>query len=144
VTRHPLVVGPRAKHRHFAGVALPDAAGIDAFESVSEVVCLLLFLVSLPIWIYAFLHALGRTTRGDDIAVGSWVFLKPSAPADVRHHLLGATGISVALAAATCWANPFAVLVPMLHLGFAALWGARYGTYPRRKAKAPAVKGGRR
>jgi hypothetical protein len=112
---------------------------IDGLYTVVSGVCVALFLASLPIWIYAFLRALRRTTEGDEISVGSWVFLTPSAPADVRRRLLGATVASVAVAAIVCWSNPFAVLVPMLHLGLAALWGARYGTYPSR-----VVKGGRR
>ena len=112
---------------------------IDGLYTVVSGVCVALFLASLPIWIYAFLRALRRTTEGDEISVGSWVFLTPSAPADVRRRLLGATVASVAVDAIVCWSNPFAVLVPMLHLGLAALWGARYGTYPSR-----VVKGGRR
>jgi hypothetical protein len=112
---------------------------IDGLYTVVSGVCVALFLASLPIWIYAFLRALRRTTEGDEISVGSWVFLTPSAPADVRRRLLGATVASVAVATIVCWSNPFAVLVPMLHLGLAALWGARYGTYPSR-----VVKGGRR
>jgi len=84
-----------------------------------------------------------RSSRGDDVGVGSWVFLAPSAPKNVRRHLLGATGICVVLALATAWENPFGVLVPMLQLGFAALWGARHGVYPPRRPAAVA-KGARR
>jgi hypothetical protein len=127
----------------FALVAIPDALGVDALDTPAAVVCLGLFLASLPIWIYAFGLALVRSTRGDDIAVSSWVFLAGSAPAEVRRTLLGATGASVVLAAATAFADPFAVLVPMLHLGLAALWGSRHGVYPPRREPAP-VKGGRR
>jgi hypothetical protein len=47
------------------------------------------------------------------------------------------------LGLATAWANPFSVLVPMLSLGFAALWGARHGIYPPRPAPV-AAKGVRR
>jgi hypothetical protein len=125
----------------FAVVAGLDAVGVSAIDTVANTVSLVLFLVSLPIWLYSFGLALVRSARGDDIAVGSWVFLKPSAPANVRHQLLGATGVCILVAAATAWANPFSVLVPMLQLGFAALWGARYGVYPARKA-TPA-RGGR-
>ena len=127
----------------FAAVTIPDAAGWHDLGTVAAVVSLGLFLASLPIWIYAFGLVLVRSTRGDDIAVGSWVFLKPSAPKDVRHHLLGATGVCVVLALATAWENPFAVLVPMLQLGFCALWGARHGVYPARRLPAVA-KGVRR
>ena len=128
----------------FALVAIPDAFGLTALETPAAVVSLGLFLISLPIWIYSFGHVLVRSTRGDDIAVMSWVFLAgKTAPTDVKRHLLGATAVSVVLGLATAWANPFSVLVPMLSLGFAALWGARYGTYPARPEPVT-VKGGRR
>ena len=127
-------------------VAVPFSLGLDAFEVPAVVVSLALFFVSLPIWIYAFGLALVRSTRGDDIAVSSWVFLSGSAPADVRKHLLGATLASVVSGLATAWANAFGVLVPMLQLGFCALWGARHGTYPARRVTPDPriVRGGRR
>jgi hypothetical protein len=135
----------------FAIVSVLDAVGVDAFDTVAAALDLGLFLVSLPMWIYAFGLVLVRSTRGDDIAVGSWVFLAGSAPSDVRRHLMGATMASIVVAGATAWANPFAVLVPMLHLGFCALWGARHGTYPPRRdvpaartGAAATTKGGRR
>ena len=120
----------------FAIVSGLDTAGLHVMNTPATVVSVTLFLASLPMWIYAFGLVLVRSTRGDDIAVGSWVFLKPSAPNDVRHHLLGAAATCVAVALATAWANPFSVLVPMLQLGCAALWGARHGVYPARGAPA--------
>ncbi len=143
----PIVIASWVTLAIFAAVAIPDALGVHALETTAAVVSLGLFLASLPIWLYSFGLVLVRSTRGDDIAVGSWVFLAPSAPRDVRWHLLGATGISVVVGVATAWANPFSVLVPMLHLGFAALWGARHGTYPPRRVPTPAkgpAKGARR
>ena len=50
----------------------------------------------------------------------------------MRRRLLGALGVSVVLALATAWANPFAVLEPMLPLALVGLWGARYGDVPAR------------
>ena len=143
MTGKAIVVASWATLGVFAAVSIPDALGVDAMNAVAATVCLVLFLASIPIWLYAFGLVLVRSARGDDIAVGSWVFLKPSAPADVRRHLLGATGVCILLAFATAWADPFSVLVPMLQLGFAALWGARHGTYPARPTAAIA-KGGRR
>ncbi len=127
----------------FSIVAIADAAGLHALNTPATVVSVSLFLVSLPIWIYAFGLALVRSARGDDIAVASWVFLTPSAPKEIRRQLLGSTGICIVVALATAWANPFSVLVPMLPLGFAALWGARHGVYPARRPPA-VVKGARR
>ena len=127
----------------FSIVAIADALGLHALNTPATVVSVSLFLASLPIWIYAFGLALVRSARGDDIAVASWVFLTPSAPKEIRLQLLGATGICVVVALATAWANPFSVLVPMLPLGLAALWGARHGVYPARRPPA-VVKGARR
>lgn len=127
----------------FAVATAPVALGVDALDGVAVATSLTLFLASLPIWLYAFGRAIVRSAQGDEIAVASWVFLTPSAPREVRRSLLGATVAGVAVAAATAYANPFSVLVPMLPLGFAALWGARHGTYPPRRTPATA-KGGRR
>lgn len=125
----------------FTLVAGPDAVGLHFMNTPATVTSVTLFLASIPIWLYSFGLVLVRSTRGDDIAVGSWVFLKPSAPKDVRRHLLGASAACVAIALATAWANPFSVLVPMLQLGFAALWGARHGTYPQRRMPAASTGG---
>jgi hypothetical protein len=106
---------------------------IDAFDPIAVGVCLVLFLVSLPVWLYALGAAITRSARGDEIAVASLFFLQGSAPADVQKRLLGAFAVSVAVAFATAWFNPFAVLVPMLPLGLTGLWGARHGTFPPRR-----------
>ena len=126
-----------------AVVAIPNALGLHALDTPTDVVCLAVFFVSLPVWFYAFGLAIVRSARGDEIAVSSWVFLAGSAPADVRKHLLGATAVGVLLWV-TAWANPFIVLVSLYPLGMAALWGARHGTFPARKIAAPAARGGRR
>jgi hypothetical protein len=143
VTGKAIVVASWSTLAAFAVVAIPDALGVHALNTPATILSVGLFLVSLPSWIYAFGLALVRSTRGDDIAVASWVFLTPSAPKEIRRHLLGATAVCVVLALATGWANPFGVLVPMLQLGCAALWGARHGVYPARPAPA-VVKGARR
>jgi hypothetical protein len=124
-------------------VAVPFALGLDAFEGAAVAVSLGLFLVSLPVWIYAFLRAVGRTAAGDEIQVASLFFLSGSAPRRVRVHLLGATVACIAIVAATAAANPFGVLVPMLPLGGAGLWGAIHGTYPPRASRG-GQRGGRR
>jgi hypothetical protein len=143
VTGKAIVVASWSTLAVFALVAIPDALGVHALNTPATILSVVLFAASLPIWIYAFGLALVRSTRGDDIAVASWVFLTPSAPKEIRRHLLGATAVCVALALTTGWANPFGVLVPMLQLGCAALWGARHGVYPARRAPA-VVKGARR
>jgi hypothetical protein len=127
----------------FAAAVVPDALGVHALDTVAVVVSLALFLGSLPIWLYAYGLAVTRTARGDDITVSSLFFLSQSAPRDVRRQLLGAVLLCLVIAAATAVANPFSVLVPMLPLGLAGLWGARHGVYPPRPA-TPKKTGGRR
>jgi hypothetical protein len=143
VTGKGIVIASWASLAVFALFAIPDALGLRALDIAAALVSLGLFLISLGIWIYAFGVVLVRSTRGDDIVVSSWVFLTGSAPSNVRKQLMWAVVVSIVLGLATAWANPFGVLVPMLPLGFAALWGARYGTYPPRRSPAVA-KGGRR
>jgi hypothetical protein len=143
VTGRAIVVVSWSTLAVFAIVAVGDAVGIHALNTAAAYLSVGLFLASLPIWIYAFGLALVRSSRGDDIAVASWVFLTPSAPKEQRRHLLGATGVCVVVALATAWADPFSVLVPMFPLGCAALWGARHGVYPARRMSA-VVKGARR
>ena len=122
----------------FAATVIPDAFGLKAFDDVAAGVALTLFLASLPIWFYGFGLAVVRSSRGDDIGVGGLYFLSGSAPTDVRRWLLGALGISVVLAFGTAWANPFAVLEPMLPLALVGLWAARHGEFPvRTDVRAP-------
>lgn len=123
----------------FAATAVPAALGVDALVGAAAGVALGLFLVSLPVWLYALALAAVRTARGDDIAVSSLFLVQGTAPRDVRRSLLGSVAASVALAAATAAAQPFGVLVPMLPLGFCGLWGARHGTYPPRRMPGPAT-----
>ncbi|MGQ0824013.1 MAG: hypothetical protein ACT4OX_03095 [Actinomycetota bacterium] len=117
----------------FVFVAFPDLLGVDAFEDSAVGVSATLFLASLPVWIAALVLAVVRSARGDEIAVTSLFFLSGSAPVILRSHLLRAIAASVVVAAVTCAANPAAVLVPMLPLGLAGLWGARHGTFPARQ-----------
>jgi hypothetical protein len=117
-----------------AVATIPEALGLDAWTPIGVVVCLSLFLASIPVWVYALGLAMVRSARGDDIVVSSLFFLTGSAPSQVRRHLLGATAASVVVAVAVAYAEPFAILVPMLPLGLAGLWGARHGTFPPRKA----------
>ena len=117
---------------------VPDAVGVSAFDDLSAIVALALFLVSVPIWLYAFGLAVVRSARGDDVGVGSLFFLNRSAPPDVRKWMIGSLVASIVLAAATAWANPFAVLEPILPLALMGLWSAKYGTFPARDLAAEA------
>ena len=117
----------------FAVTAIPAALGVSALDVVSIVVALGLFVISLGVWCWAFGVALVRTTRGDDVAVGSMFLMQGPAPKRVRVHLFRALGACIAVAAVTAVAEPFGVLVPMLPLGLIGLWGARHGMFPPRR-----------
>ena len=116
----------------FAGTALSLAAGLDGLEPVAIGVALMLFAVSLGVWSWAFAVAVARSTEGDDIAVGSLFLLEGSVPKGVRGHLYGALGVCLLVTALSASSDPFGVLVPMLPLGLAGLWGARHGEFPLR------------
>ena len=120
-----------------------DLLGGDNFGGVVVNLSVMMFLVSLPLWIYALVIALARSARGDDIAVASLFFLQNSAPASLRRSFLLSLGVTVVVAATTAFVNPFAVLVPMLPLGLSGVWGARHGVYPPRPARRGSVPVGR-
>ena len=127
----------------FAATAIPAAAGVEALDAAAIGVALGLFAISLGVWCWAFAIALARTTRGDDVVVGSLFLLQGPVPRRVRAHLFGSLSVCLVITAVTAAAEPFGVLVPMLPLGLAGLWGARHGTYPPRRPSG-ATTGGRR
>jgi hypothetical protein len=141
VAGHRIIVISWASVACYAAVAIPNIF-ISALDNVVIGVAVGMFLISLPIWIFAYGLAVTRTARGDDITVSSLFFLNQSAPKLVQRQLLGAVGASVVVAAVTSVANPFGWLVPMLPLGLAGLWGARHGVYPPRPERKKT--GGRR
>ena len=73
------------------------------------------------------------SSQGDDIAVGSLFLVEGSVAKADRRALYLPFGASLVITAVAAASNPFAVLVPMLSLGFVGLWGARHGVFPRRK-----------
>lgn len=143
MTGRRIIVASWAAVALFAIFAFVDMVGVDAFDVPAAVVSLALFLVSLPVWLYALGLAFTRSARGDEIVVPTlFLIVGHAAPRDVRLHLMGALLASIVVAVATGFANPFGWLVPMLTLGLAGLWGARHGVYPPRRV--PAAKGARR
>jgi len=117
----------------FAITAVPVAAGVDAFDAAAVAVSLILFVISLGVWCYAFAIAVSRSARGDDVVVGNLFLMQGPVPKAVRLHLFGSLLVCLAITAGTAAADPFGVLVPMMPLGLIGLWGARHGTYPARK-----------
>ncbi|MFN8035857.1 MAG: hypothetical protein U0V73_07985 [Acidimicrobiia bacterium] len=116
----------------FAATAFPVALGVDAMRGAAVAVAVTSFVVSLGVWVYAFGLGIVRSGRGDNVAVANLFFLQGSAPRSVRRHLLGSLVAGIGIAAVTASAEAFGVLVPMLPLGLAGLWGARHGTFPPR------------
>jgi hypothetical protein len=136
VTGRTIVVVSWASVVAFGVVAVIDAVGVDAFDVPAATLSLVLFLASIPIWLYALGLAFMRNARGDDIVLPALFLLSGPVPRDVRWHLLGSFAVSILVAAATGFANPFGWLVPMVTLGLVGLWGARHGRYPIRRDAA--------
>lgn len=116
----------------FLAASLPLALGGDGTDTLAASVCLVLFGASLVVWVWAFAVAASRSSQGDDIAVGSLFLVEGDVDRSARRALYLSFGLSLAITVAAASSNPFAVLVPMLSLGFVGLWGARHGVYPRR------------
>jgi hypothetical protein len=121
----------------FAVTAIPVAAGVDDLLGVAIVVALLLFLVAVGLFVYAFAVGLARSTRGDNVAVSNLFFLQGSAPKPVRRTFLVLFLVCLLITAGTAAWEPFGVLVPMLPIGLAGTWAARYGVFPPRPVATP-------
>jgi hypothetical protein len=121
----------------FAVTAIPVAAGADGLLGVAAGVSLLLFLIAVGVFVYAFALALARSTRGDNVAVANLFFLQGSAPKPIKRHFLWMFLVCLAIAAGTAAWEPFGVLVPILPVGLAGMWAARYGVFPPRPMAQP-------
>lgn len=117
----------------FAVTAIPAAiTDNDTLLDIAIGVALLLFLVACGVFLYAFAVGIGRTAKGDNVAVANLFFLQGSAPRDVKRAFLVMFLVCLAIALATMVREPFGVLVPMLPCGLAGVWAARHGTFPPR------------
>ena len=116
----------------FAVTAIPVAAGVDGLLGVAIGTALLLFLVSVGVFVYAFALALARSSRGDNVAVANLFFLQGSAPKPIKRQFLWMFVVCLAITVGTVAWEPFGVLVPMLPVGMAGMWAARYGVFPPR------------
>lgn len=126
----------------WATVAFVAAAGAAAVfpDPLARPVAVfdgLLFLVGCGAFLAAYGRAIGRS-RTDELSVAGVFFLAGgAAPAEVRRHFMRLLAVQVAIAVVTASLRPytplaFGVLVPVLGLGLAGLWGARHGTFPPR------------
>lgn len=115
------------------------AIAADLFESlrgVATVVAVVLFLGGAGLMFGAVVIAAGRS-RTKNIGIGGLFFLVESAPRGVQVQLLGSLASQVVIGFATAAVRPYTslalgVLAPTAGLGFAGVWGARYGTFPDR------------
>jgi hypothetical protein len=121
----------------FALTAIPVAVGLNDIIGIAIAVALLLFLVAIGVFVYAFALALSRSTEGDNVAVANLFFLQGSAPKPIRRQFLWMFIVCFAVAAGTAAWEPFGVLVPMLPVGLAGMWAARYGVFPPRPIAPP-------
>lgn len=122
----------------FCAVAALATAFPSALATPAAVVDVALFAAGIVVFFRAYAIAVGRS-RTDAIGIGGLFFLADSAPKEVRTRLLGPLGVQVVVAVASASVRPytpvaFGILVPMLGLALAGLWGARHGTFPPRTA----------
>jgi hypothetical protein len=133
----PIVVWGWVANAVFALTAIPVAAGFDDAIGAAIGVALLLFLAAVVAFTYAFAVGLARSTRGDNVAVANLFFLQGSAPKPVRRTFLWMFLVCLAVTVGTAAWEPFGVLVPMLPIGLAGVWAARYGVFPPRVTTTP-------
>jgi hypothetical protein len=121
----------------FAVTAIPVALGVDDLLGVAIGVALVLFVVAIGAFVYAFGVGVARSGRGDNVAVANLFFLQGSAPKPVRRTFLLMFLVCLAITVGTAAWEPFGVLVPMLPIGLAGTWAARYGVFPPRPTAGP-------
>lgn len=97
-----------------------------------------LFVAGVVAFLWAYFRAIGRSRTEQVDLLGVYFLGGGSAPRGVRRRLLGAFTVQIVVALVTASIRPytsvaFGVLVPMLGLGLAGLWGATYGRFPPRE-----------
>jgi hypothetical protein len=131
-----IIVASWAGNVVFAATAVPAALGLDALDTAAIVTELVLFMISIVVWMWAFGVAMVRSAQGDEIVVSNLFLVQGDVPRRVRVQLFSSLAVALVIAAGTAVADPFGVLVPMLPLAFAGLWGARHGQFPARRDTA--------
>lgn len=116
----------------------------EAARPVAVFDCVL-FVVGVVAFVVAYARGVSRS-RTDRVEIASLFFLAGgTAPRRVKIDLLGAFGLQVVVALVTSSIRlytsvAFGILVPMLGLGLAGLWGATHGRFPARESAPPAEK----
>ena len=138
--RDRLVIVSWAGTAVFVVTAIAAAAtDNDPARAVALGAALVLFALGTVAFLAAYAVAVGRS-REDAIGIGGLYFLagKDTAPPATKRALLGSLAAQTVVALATAAARPystlaFGILVPMYGLGLTGLWGARNGTFQRRR-----------
>jgi hypothetical protein len=133
-----IVVASWVSNVVLAVAVLPPVVGLHSFEGVSVAVSMISFLVSMVVWVWALVLAALRTTRGDDVQVGSLFLFQGAVAGTPRRSLYLSFAVCLVITVIAAASDPFVVLAPMLPLGFVGLWGARHGVYPARRETTPA------
>ncbi len=113
-------------------VAWPDTLAVP-YAAIGIVA----FVAGCAAFVWSYGIAVGRS-RTEVLSVLGIYFLAGAAPKAVRRRLLGALAVQCVIVVAAASIRPFTavafgVLAPMLGLGLAGLWGARYGSFPARE-----------
>ena len=108
----------------------------DTFALPYAVLASAAFAAGCGAFLWSYAIALGRS-RTEELSVAGLYFLSGSAPQAVRRRLLGALSAQSVVVVAAASIRPFTavafgVLAPMLGLGLAGLWAARFGSFPER------------
>jgi len=116
-------------------LATVAAVVISPLRIVAVFVDLALLLAGSGLYLWGWGVAAGRS-RDSQVSLWNLILLEDVAPKRIRARLLGALGVQILVAAATCWitaAFAFGWLVPVWGLAHCEYWGARYGVFlPRR------------
>lgn len=103
---------------------------------LSAAPALVMLLLGSVAFLGAFALAVERS-RSEQIGVGGLFFLEGCAPRRVQLVMLASVAVQTVVPVAVAVYRPFtafATLAPVWSLGLAGLWGARFGTFPPRRA----------
>lgn len=114
-----------------AATVAPEQLGRPA-----AVLDVLLFAAGVVAFVAAYVRAVVRS-RLEKVTVMGTFLLSGTAPPEVRRALLGALAVQALVAVVTASIRlytpvAFGVLVPVLGIGLAGLWGSRHGSFPDR------------
>jgi hypothetical protein len=121
----------------FAVAAVAAAVAPEPLARPVAVFDCALFVVGMVAFLVAYARAIGRSRTEQVEILGVYFLGGGAAPPPVRRALLSDFAVQVVVAVVTASIRPytavaFGVLVPMLGLGLAGLWGATHGAFGAR------------